>query len=189
MSGSWNRDLGADLDAIRDWGAVAVVTLVEDRELTVLQVPELGAEVRARHMDWLHLPITNISVPGEPFERQWDRAGAGLRGRLRSGFDIVVHCKGGLGRAGTIAARLMVELGVNSARSISTIRAVRPGAIENAEQERFVLELLECREPEPATSAEAIRDRAVGALLGLAVGDAIGTTLEFWSYARKLVTA
>lgn len=28
-------------------------------------------------------------------------------------------------------------------------------------------------------SAESIRDRAVGALLGLAVGDAIGTTLEF----------
>ena len=30
---------------------------------------------------------------------------------LRSGRDVLVHCKGGLGRAGTIAARLMVELG------------------------------------------------------------------------------
>lgn len=31
----------------------------------------------------------------------------------------------------------------------------------------------------PHTSLEAIRDRAMGALLGLAVGDAVGTTLEF----------
>ena len=34
-------------------------------------------------------------------------------------------------------------------------------------------------EPEPLTLAEAIRDRAVGCLLGLAMGDAVGTTLEF----------
>ena len=33
--------------------------------------------------------------------------------------------------------------------------------------------------PVPETSAAAIRDRAVGALLGLAIGDAVGTTLEF----------
>ena len=31
----------------------------------------------------------------------------------------------------------------------------------------------------PDTSLESIRDRAIGALLGLAVGDAVGTTLEF----------
>jgi len=31
----------------------------------------------------------------------------------------------------------------------------------------------------PDTAIEAIRDRAIGSLLGLAVGDAVGTTLEF----------
>jgi ADP-ribosyl-[dinitrogen reductase] hydrolase len=34
-------------------------------------------------------------------------------------------------------------------------------------------------ESQPSTTIEAIRDRAIGALLGLAVGDAVGTTLEF----------
>lgn len=28
--------------------------------------------------------------------------------------------------------------------------------------------------------SEQSRDRAIGALIGLAVGDAVGTTLEFW---------
>ena len=42
--------------------------------------------------------------------------------------------------------------------------------------------MLACRpvpERQPPTTTEAIRDRAIGALLGLAVGDAVGTTLEF----------
>ena len=29
MSGYWDRDLNLDLDAIQEWGAVAVVTLME----------------------------------------------------------------------------------------------------------------------------------------------------------------
>lgn len=29
LSGYWDRDLALDLDAIRDWGAAAVVTLLE----------------------------------------------------------------------------------------------------------------------------------------------------------------
>ena len=45
MSGGWDRDLGIDLDAIRAWGAAAVVTLVELKELTLLGVEHLGEEV------------------------------------------------------------------------------------------------------------------------------------------------
>ena len=29
LTANWQRDLGLDLDRIRDWGAVAVVTLME----------------------------------------------------------------------------------------------------------------------------------------------------------------
>jgi ADP-ribosyl-[dinitrogen reductase] hydrolase len=38
MPGSWDRDLSLDLNVIRDWRAAAVVTLVEQKELIVLQV-------------------------------------------------------------------------------------------------------------------------------------------------------
>jgi hypothetical protein len=43
MSGEWERDLAVDLDAVRDWGAAAVITLVEPKELTLLKVERLGA--------------------------------------------------------------------------------------------------------------------------------------------------
>jgi len=50
FTSAWDRDLARDLDAIRDWGAAAVVTLVKGWELDRYRVPRLGAEVRARGM-------------------------------------------------------------------------------------------------------------------------------------------
>ncbi|MCU9846726.1 ADP-ribosylglycohydrolase family protein [Defluviimonas sp. WL0024] len=180
-TGAWDRQLDLDLDALAAWGAVAVVSLVESSELTELGVPNLGAEVAARHMDWLHLPIPDFSTPSAKFEAAWRSAGEDIRGRLRAGFDIVVHCKGGLGRAGMIGARLMAELGVSPDQAVAEVRAARPGAIETAAQLEHVLTTPPVPEVQPATSFEAIRDRAVGSLLGLAMGDAVGTTLEFRS--------
>jgi ADP-ribosyl-[dinitrogen reductase] hydrolase len=180
-TGGWHRDLGLDVAAIADWGAAAVLTLVEDHELKALKVEGLGLEVERLQMDWLHAPIPDVSVPGAGFEAAWIDIGEGLRDRLRAGFDIAVHCKGGLGRAGMIGARLMVELGVAPMAAIAEVRRVRPGAIETTSQERHVLSCRPVPERQPLTTAEAMRDRAVGALLGLAVGDAVGTTLEFKS--------
>lgn len=179
FSGQWSRDLAIDLDAIRDWGAAAVVTLVEDHELLSLQVQHLGSEVQARHMAWHHLPIRDVSVPCARFEAQWQERGEALRSLLRHGFKVLVHCKGGLGRAGTISARLLAELGTDPADAVSMVRKVRPGAIETEAQRSHVLKATPVPEKQPDTSVEAIRDRAIGALLGLAAGDALGTTLEF----------
>jgi ADP-ribosyl-[dinitrogen reductase] hydrolase len=178
MTGAWARDLGIDLDVIEAWGAVAVVTLIEDHEIVSLNVAHLGEEVRLRHMHWLHLPIADFSVPGAAFEAAWIEAGEGIRARLRDGFDIVVHCKGGLGRAGLVAARLMVELGDTAEGAITAVRAARPGAIETSAQADYVRQQSVASRT-VATSRADIVDRGLGALLGLAVGDAIGTTLEF----------
>ena len=139
MSGYWDRDLALDLDAIRDWGAAAVVTLVEEKELALLGVERLEAEVLRRRMLWFHLPIVDVSIPDEAFERRWEVAGDQLRTLLRSGRNVLVHCRGGLGRAGTIGARLLIELGMEPATAIREVRAVRPGAIETCEQEKYVL--------------------------------------------------
>ncbi len=178
-TGPWKRDLGLDLDAVRDWGAVAVLTLVEDHELSALKVPMLGEAVQARHMDWYHLPIPDVTPPGAAFEAGWAQVGEGLRARLRDGFSVLIHCKGGLGRAGTVAARLLAELGVPADQAILRVRDKRMGAIETQAQAAHVRNIAPVLEAVPASGLDAARDRAIGALLGLAVGDAIGTTLEF----------
>ena len=55
------------------------------------------------------------------------------------GGKVLVHCKGGLGRAGLVAARILVERGVPPRAAIDAVRTVRPGAVETAAQERHVL--------------------------------------------------
>ncbi len=138
MTGPWERDLSLDLDTIRGWGAAAVVTLVKQHELRLLKVESLGEGVRNRGMLWFHLPILDVSIPDEAFERQWETDGATILKLLRDGQDVVVHCRGGIGRAGTIAGRLLVELGMDATSAIKQVRAVRAGAIETRAQELYV---------------------------------------------------
>ena len=177
--GPQERCLAVDLDVVRKWGAAAVVSLITEDELDRLSVRDLGEEVKARHMTWLHLPIRDGHPPGNTFESAWKRYGPYIRSLLRSRFDVLIHCKGGLGRAGTVAARLLVELGAGPEDAIREVRCARSGAIETTEQKRHVEGCRPPDEGEPSLDVERIRDRALGAFIGLAVGDAVGTTLEF----------
>lgn len=113
----WKRDLAVDLDAARDCGAAAVIALIEGHEIQFLGVSNLEAEVTARGMEWLHLPIVDVTAPGDEFEQRWLSAGSRVRGMLAEGRSVFIHCRGGLGRAGTVAARLLIELGEADAAS------------------------------------------------------------------------
>lgn len=136
----WERDLATDLDAIADWRPGAMVTLIEDHEFDMLGVRGLGAQVRARGIDWHHLPIVDVQPPDERFEARWLNSGPALTGMLRNGRKVLVHCRGGLGRAGTVAALLLVELGVDRAEAVRRVREARRGAIETSEQLRYVMD-------------------------------------------------
>jgi protein-tyrosine phosphatase len=136
---AWARDLDTDVAAIVRWGATAVVTLIEDHEFELLGVKGLPAAVRDAGMEWHHLPIVDVSAPDERFERAWPELWPRLLARLSSGERVLVHCRGGLGRAGTVAALILVECGELPAVAIERVRTARPGAIETAAQERWVM--------------------------------------------------
>jgi ADP-ribosyl-[dinitrogen reductase] hydrolase len=136
--GPWARDLATDLDAIVAWPASVLVTLIERHEFNLLGISKLGEEARRCGLEWLHLPIPDVSTPGRYFEAAWPAHSAALRGRLAAGDNIVVHCRGGLGRAGMISARLLVESGVDPDEAMVKVRKVRPHAIETRAQEQWV---------------------------------------------------
>ena len=135
----WARDVGLDLDVIQLWGAAAVVTLVEEHELVSLGVPDLGERIVGRGLQWHHLPIADLKPPSPGFEAAWPAAVAQLRALIGDGGRVLVHCRGGLGRAGTVAACLLVELGDAPGNAIKRVRGARPNAIETPAQERYVL--------------------------------------------------
>lgn len=148
VTGIWQRDIDIDLAAVSAWGAKLVLTLMEPMELNSLKVPHLGNEILSRGIAWRHLPIADYSVPTAYFEQQWLTLGREIRMLLRSGDDVLVHCKGGLGRAGMIAARLLAELGMAPVDAIRSVRCARKGAIETPSQLALVRRTLVIVDPE-----------------------------------------
>ena len=179
MTGAWDRELRVDIAAVRAWNADAVVCLLEPHELKLLKVEALPQAVEQAGMKWFQLPIRDAGIPEATFEKAWPFAGAELRSILLRGGRVLVHCRGGLGRSGMIAACLLVECGIDAGRAITLVRQHRPGAIENSAQEQYVRKYAPCWMHGEETANLSIADRAAGCLVGLAVGDALGTTLEF----------
>ena len=178
FEGYWERDLAVDMHAIVDWGPTAVVSLMEDQEFPMLEVTGLGDAIEAAGLEWHHLPIRDVDVPDERFERRWAYSGHVLRQKLKSGERILLHCRGGLGRTGMVAARLAIEFGAAPEEALRRVRDTRPGTVETALQAAYVL-----RQQAPAAD-EAYADRVLGCLLGGAVGDALGYAVEFKSLSR-----
>lgn len=145
--GTWARNLEADLSAISAWGANTLVTLLEPQELAALAIPELATRAAAVGLEWYGLPITDGAAPNDRFLGPWLTLCPQFTRALQAGQRVVVHCKGGLGRAGTVACLLMHDLRLAKSvdQAVAMVRAVRPGAIETPEQETFLKAWYELR--------------------------------------------
>ena len=111
MTGGWDRDLDTDLAVIRSWGADLVLTLLTHDEQLQLGVPDLGDRVQWSGMQWMHRPIVDGGVPDAMFMQRWHNDQPRVAGLLANGKRVFVHCKGGLGRAGTVSAMLLMSFG------------------------------------------------------------------------------
>ncbi|MGH8055343.1 MAG: cyclin-dependent kinase inhibitor 3 family protein [Stenotrophomonas sp.] len=139
-TGEWTRDLDTDLAAIKTWGATYLISLIEPFEYDELRISQLPARAQAFGLMWHGLPIVDGAAPDQRFLDQWRQLGPELASALNAGARVVVHCKGGLGRAGTVASMLLLDSGATGVpdEAMRLVRSVRPGAIETREQEVFL---------------------------------------------------
>ena len=181
LSGEWERDLDADFAEVAGWGASVVVSLMEPHEFSMLGVPDFARRMPAG-IEHLVLPIVDGGVPSGTWERAWGKAGPSLREKLALGGRILIHCRGGLGRTGIVAARLLVEFGEGSAQAMRRVRKARPDAIENRRQEAYVLHQRPLQSPLPRPTVAVDPEKQArfrGCLLAGAAGDALGAPVEF----------
>ena len=117
----------------------SLVSLVEVHEFDqFISYPKFEEKIGKRNFSWFFHPLKDMTAPDEIFRERFFETQSHLLENLRSGKKIAIHCKGGLGRSGTIAALLLRHLGFSAEKSIALVRKSRPGAIETKEQEIFI---------------------------------------------------
>ena len=141
-TGEWARDLDTDLAAIKTWGATYLISLIEPFEYDELRISQLPTRAQAFGLTWYGLPVVDGAAPDHRLLDRWRQLSPELVTALNAGARVVVHCMGGLGRAGTVASMLLLDSRVikEADEAIRLVRAVRPGAIETAEQDTFLQE-------------------------------------------------
>lgn len=129
--------LARDLARLRDrHHAGTLVTLMEEAELRARGLEGLLAEVRRAGLESLWLPIPDMGAPASMEEAR--ALVEGILQRMERQQTVVVHCLGGLGRSGTIAACVLTARGRPPDLALELVRRARPGSVQTGVQEAFV---------------------------------------------------
>ena len=162
-----------ELNAVEAWQPSVVVTPMEPFELRMLRLATFGEALEKRGIDWLHLPIPVAGIPSDHLEARWLYFGAALQLRLDRGEKILIHSCHGNDRACLLAARLMADAGTPHEDIIQSLSGKYTNPFKTPVQENYVRSLsLEVRDEPDAR-------RALGCLIGGAIGDAFGYQIEF----------
>lgn len=129
--GTQGAPLEDALATLQAAGADALVTVMPDAELALNEVSHLGAACVNRGLAWFHLPVADDAAPGPDFEAAWADARQEIGHRLARGERLAIHCKGGSGRTGLIAAVLLLQQGLPLQETVRQVQAWRPKALQH----------------------------------------------------------
>lgn len=139
--GTKSADLAQSLEQLKQAGAVAVVTLMQAEELQRFEVQALPELCQQKGLQWFHFPITDDAAPEQAFADAWARDKQRVHELLDRGQTVALHCKGGSGRTGLVAAQILSERGFTEAEAFARVQALRPQSLKHQEQAEYVKRL------------------------------------------------
>lgn len=119
------NDLESDLRWLRSAGIRHVVSLTEN---PLAVKPQSG-------LDFHHFPIVDMGIPTP---RDTRRLCDFILRAIDRDEPVLVHCKAGLGRTGTVLACCLVSLGATAEEAIVRLRSICAYYIQNQTQESLV---------------------------------------------------
>ncbi len=174
-------------------GVNSFIDLTEEGELPGYD--ELLPELTEQRVRYRRLPHLDHSVPDSPahMARVLDL----IDSELAAGRCVYVHCRAGIGRTGTAIGCHLVRSGLPNEQAYDRLQVLWkkcarsrrwPSIPETSEQIDF---LLRWREPPAGAATQLdVAPRYEGALVGLALGDALGLLIERSNFdAATLVAA
>jgi len=145
-------------------------------------------------VEYLRKPVPDHGLPAKP--AQMADILACVRGALREGRVIYLHCRGGIGRTGLVVGCLLAESGLSGDDALGELNrlwqqsaraAVWPFVPETVAQIDYVRHWTPgiaapgdpLFEPKTLAAARGLRERFQGTLLGLAAGDAVAAATQY----------
>jgi polymorphic toxin system DSP-PTPase phosphatase-like protein len=123
-------DEAADLAALRALGV---------RRLVSLEPAAFPADRLAAHgIAGAHLLIPDMAAPALPAACAMIAA---TEDWIRHGEPTVYHCKGGLGRTGTMLAAHLIARGMAPLHALEELRSIHPRYVQSIAQEQFLDQL------------------------------------------------
>ena len=126
------------LDVLQSEEINLVIALTPDDELERLGVDDMPQKIKDCGIDWKQVAGVNYATPEKDQLTAFMDIMSEVQSRLDQGDHILVHCRGGTGRAGKTAAVMLIHYGIDPDQAIDAIRSQREGCIQTAEQEQFV---------------------------------------------------
>ncbi len=138
VDGATEDRKSAHLAFLFDQGINLVISLTPEDERENLGVADMPQRMQQAGIDWREVPVVNFGTPEQDQMQQFMDMINDAATRLASGQKILVHCRGGTGRAGKVAAIILMGGGMLADTAITTLRDHRAGCVQTAEQEDFV---------------------------------------------------
>lgn len=123
LYGDWDEDILF----LKERAITSVISLTEK--------PLIEKQLKQEDFDFMHFPIRDMDVP---MLRNAHGAILRLAHQIEEGKKCLLHCKGGVGRTGMIAACYLTFIGWSAPDAISEVRAKNHGYIQTKHQEFFV---------------------------------------------------
>jgi protein-tyrosine phosphatase len=132
--GEW---LDQEMRAWRSAGVDIVVSLLEPAEAADLELADERTHSEANGIEFHSFPIPDRSVPAGFDIRKFV---SDLDSKLTQGKNVAIHCRQGIGRAGLIAAALLIEQGLGPGEAIHRVSIARHIPIPETEEQKLWLE-------------------------------------------------
>ena len=136
--GTKDADLDTSLVQLKAQGVEAIVTALDSVELASKNVSELGEKAQALGIRWFQIEIEDDCAPGADFIAKWQAASPALHQVVDNGGKVAMHCMGGSGRTGLLAAHLLLEKNWDMSKIVQEVQALRPGALTKLIQVEYI---------------------------------------------------
>ncbi len=115
---------------LKDAGAQALITLMPDDELAKFAAESLPGACAASGIQWFHLPVEDDHAPDERFATAFATQKQILLSLLEQQGTLAIHCRGGSGRTGFMAAILLLESGMDRDEVVRQVQGLRRHALK-----------------------------------------------------------